>query len=599
VLLKIKNMSRKSINNKRKLLRVFIQYGFHLWILLFVSNVVIFYGFRFFTRASTETTQSTETIFEETTPSPTVSETTSELTSIFSEPTDGAPLPSPTPVGPVVALSFSMPGISSVGGNIRPQNPVRDVAVSLYAPDANTADKMVKPLYTINTKATYDDNPSSPTYTRFVNSYVDLGIIQAKEYQVTLKTPQALLHLIRDPVSKSAGGSRYNFEKSRRIIILPDQMLISGDIFPVPVSDNVMDMNDYTMLTNCFGEKAYSASCISGSTADLDDNGIVDGLDYNIMFLSFQTLKQRGLPVPEIVVNPPILISTPAAVSPTKRVIQNTERSTPTSKPTAPTAVKANAGGGSMGIILIIFFLILLAGGGFVVFKFHLLGKLIKKNQQKGSSSEQQSAGEENANPAQVNSQTDDGVTPTTNPPEQSRSTVTEEVRQSSDSKSGSLPENQSQQNPGSAVENKPESPAGAVPATPPESATPSGQTTNSPPSQTATVPQAALNSSLIKPAVPTGQNAGPEVGATAPSNDQKSAGSADIIEKSGYLKKVSVDEQLNGTWVTLADDAGITRGFYKGTSVTDGFVTVKGSMRVDAEGKNYIEITELTPDEG
>lgn len=441
--------------------RVFLVYGMHVWLLIFISNVVIFYSIRFFIRAST--TQQANI-----SPTP-----TSALATPSATPT--IPTPIPTAVGPVVDLSFSLSGIGTNGGNLKPVNTVKDVTIYLYHPDDNTADKNVKPVYTIKKDAIYDGDPNSPTYTFFVNHYIDLGNISGGNYQIVIKSTNTLPNLIKSTEQGSVGGRLFDLTY-KRVFSLPSQTLINGDIYP----DNVMDINDYNVLVSCFDRKKNPTKCVDSSIADLDDNGVVDGIDYNVMLLNYRTLLLMGLPIPRINITPtnaPRLdpfVSTPISnlINPSK-INKNNPKITPTS-------TKSSSSASSIGII--IFILLILVIGIIFIIMFKL--KLIKIPQK-------------------------------------------------------------------------------------------------SPPSET--------------PLPPGQEEEAAAEGSSSPLENTVASLDTDTIEKSGYLKKVSVDTQTNGTWVTLADDSGIMRGFYPNTNITDGFVKVKGKMKNDQENKPYIFITQLT----
>ncbi len=431
-------------------LRVFLVYGTHIWLLIFVCNVVIFYSIRFFINASTTRTAHVNTPVEITISPPVATE---------------IPTPVPTAAGPVVNLSFSLPGIGTNGGNLKPLHMNRDVNIYLYNSDANTSDKKVKPVYSIKTQAAYDNDPNNSTYTYFVNKYVDLGVIKDGNYQIAIQTPQSIQQLIKSSNPRSFGGELFELS-DKRFSVLPPQKMITGDIYPLPNGDNVMDINDYNMLVNCYNIQISSSKCASASPADIDDNGIADGIDYNIMLMNFRTLLSLGLPVPTIPVSPsdiPIKISQIISVTP-----QEDRLATP-----SPVPVKPSSKGGFNSIIIFILVIFVLGIITFAIFKFRLLNILFPKK------SETQDTGQ---------------------PP-------------------------------------------------------PAEQ-----------------------------------------SNDKTST--TDIIEKTGYLKKVSIDAQKNGTWVTLADDTGVTRGFYPKPDVADGFVKIKGAMRKDQEYKPYIYITELNKED-
>jgi hypothetical protein len=463
-------------HRKKKIARVFVEYGLHLWLLIFICNVVIFYAVRFFIFASP--------------PEPIITNSSNNLSAVpsnaangviptitffvspeaSSSPTPRIPTPSPTATGPVVGLSFSLPGIGTNGGNLKPLHPEREVSVFLYNFDSNTTDKTVKPVYEIKTKATYDSDPNSSTYTFFVNPYIDLGVTASGNYQIAIQTPQALRQLIKQFGSTSDAGKIFGLS-NKRFFNLDPQVMITGDIYPDPNSDNIMDINDYNMLVNCFSKKANSSQCPNNSRADIDDNGVVDGVDYNLMLLNFRSLLTMGFPVPSVFMpqtGTPTLESSPTI---SNFIVQ------PTLKPKiiSQKTVSSSAGGLVVLFILFIIFGIVL----FAAFKLHLFDKLLHRGLQESSAS-----------------QVDQGV-------------PVEEV----------------------------------------------------------------------------------------PSQTGEQVVSSDIVEKTGYLKKVTVDAQANGIWVTLVDDNGITKGFYQGKDVTDGFVKIKGTIKNDSDNKPYILISEITPE--
>lgn len=548
-------MSGKSKHQKKKLIRVFIEYGIHIWILIFITNIVVFYTFRFFLMASTE--NATDNAVVTGAPSPEISSSSAQTepgspapSAEISTPTPVIPTPSPTAAGPVASLSFSLPGIGSKGSNFKPVHTIRNVDIYLYSSEVNTADVKVKPLYTIKTKAYYDDNPLSPTYTSFINNYIDLGKDIAEEvyYQVGFKTPQALMQLVKDPKSTSIGGKIYHLTKSRPPDF-PHQDLITGDIFPIPYTDNIMDISDYNMLVDCFDEKAKTHECMSGSMADLDDNGAVDGTDYNLMLLSFQILKDKGFPIPdisnksEIIINPGVTDTAIDTITPSA-----TEKTEPSVTPINIPVKNASTGGGL--IVGFFVFIIFLGIAAFAALKLHLLDKILKKAPPVGSAAPALSS-----NPQPI---ADSSTIYDSNPPAVEENTGTDA--------------------------SAPASPSPATPAETPANPAP-------PPAEIVPAP-VQPEKTPVSP-----QQPGP---ASAPSGSAVPAavsGSKDIVEKSGFLKKVKEDADKKGIWITIADDNGITRGFYKG-AVTDGFVKVKGIMKTDEENKQYIEISELTPEE-
>ncbi len=333
-------MKHRIKSNRRKLIRTFIQYGLHLWLIIFICNVVVIYAVRFFLFASTDTTS-----------------VTSPTTLTFM----------PKPTGPAVSVDLVLPGIGSKGGNLKPLHPVRDISVNLYGTDSNTSDNKVKPIYSIKTKVNFDADPNSPTYTQFINPHVDLGAITSGNYQVSISTSQTLSSVIKEAGSSSLSGKIYNFSNNP-ITALPLQIMISGDIYPAENNDNIMDINDYNMLVDCFSNNINAASKCPNVSADLDDNGVVDGTDYNIMLLSFRSLKFLGYPIPAIVVPTPIVAS-PTMTIPVSNVQKQTI--TPIQK-----QIKSSGNGGVFIILLVV--LLILGIVAFIFFKLHLLKFLFK-----------------------------------------------------------------------------------------------------------------------------------------------------------------------------------------------------------------------------
>lgn len=77
-------------------------------------------------------------------------------------------------------------------------------------------------------------------------------------------------------------------------ITLPQTVLITGDVN----NDNKLNILDYQALMSCFANKTQQASCAAPLTntstgADLNDDGVVDGVDYNIFIREFSV--QQGI----------------------------------------------------------------------------------------------------------------------------------------------------------------------------------------------------------------------------------------------------------------------------------------------------------------
>ncbi|HSW48344.1 MAG TPA: hypothetical protein VLG67_04685 [Candidatus Saccharimonadales bacterium] len=276
---------------------------------------------------------------------------TSKLYAQSEQPTQ----PAPTPVGTVVKLDFTIPGIGTESGNLTPLNGVRNITLYFFNPEVNSDDPAVKPIASFKTQATYDSNPDSPTYGSFVNQDIDLGTeVPDGKYQISFKPDHALSKLLKER-DQDVGGKVIEIHGTYgESINITNQKVIVGDIYPAGAEDNLMDINDYNALVSCFGTKADSAGCTDKKAADLDDNGTIDGVDYNLMFNSFKTLLELGLPVPsifQITIKP---TSKPTILKPTPQptVVKKQAKVTP----------KKSSGAGSIFTIFGLIFVLLIAG---------------------------------------------------------------------------------------------------------------------------------------------------------------------------------------------------------------------------------------------
>jgi len=253
--------------------------------------------------------------------------------------------------GAVISLSFSVPGISSSEGNLQPLHPVRNVGLRFYDPDINTFDKTAKPLYVVKAQATFDTDPGSPTYASFVMSNFDLRkacsensqCVPVGNYQLAFKTDQSVQALIRQR-SSDLGGQIFALAGDT-VLSIPPQRVLIGDIAPLPDGDNVVDSADYDALLGCFGEKEKMSSCTSKEQADLDDNGVVDGIDYNLLSVSLKSFTKRPA------ISPTITPKSKVTVSPT-----------PTAAP-IPASQSTSVNKNILSLLILVFIFFVLLGG--------------------------------------------------------------------------------------------------------------------------------------------------------------------------------------------------------------------------------------------
>ena len=535
----------------KKAVKYFSEFAVHIWIILLLANILLVYTFHFYLHAAPITTSSVEkSVVEESDIKAFNTDTDEEL----EEPDEVIPtlIPEPTeivpqaPNGPLLGLSFGVLGIGSAGGNFKPIHPTRDVTIYLYPTGVNSLDKKTRPLNTIKSKVHYDANENSPTYGRFINNKIDLGSHVADgDYQIVIKTSKSFRTLFKEK-SNSVGGIVYSLEKKAdetNYPILPFKTMIMGDLFPLSEGDNVVDLNDYAVLVNCFHQKRGTPPCPDPNNADINDDGMVNGLDYNVMVLSYRELQDQGITVPKLLVLP-----TGTSVSRLSYLTPKLTKSPASPTPTPiPDETKSGGGGGIVGLLVVFLFLGILGGGGFFLY--------LKNAQVKAliDGIIHRSPGGK-AQPPQDKTQTQQpqGTPPAASPGQEQTPTVVQPT----------------------------ETPAeeSTVPAT-----------ADSPAAVTPSDPQQAAPVNLEAAAVPA---------AVAPAPSENSGSDAAAGQaKEYFVKKQSEDETKTGFWVTLTDDNGPTLAHYKGTEVADGFANIKGEMKTENE-KTFLEITELVPEQ-
>lgn len=350
----------KKKRSRSQILQIISQYGIHIWAILIIANAAMVYAYNFSTHASTKLNSTLHTLDTTNgTPAPSGTQPTSDQTQ------------PQAPQGPSINLAFSVPGIGSGGATLTPIHLKRNVIVFLYAPDVNSLNSTVKPLYTIKGIASYDTNPASPTYTSFVNPVFDLGsAVKDGNYQITFRTDQSLRTLIKQNPD-DIGGEVIGLNKSADTIQIPHQTVLMGDTIP-DEGDNSIDISDYNAFINCYGARNTSNFCKGKNYGDFDDNGVIDGVDYNILLRSFTSLLKQGQSIPKVAITQSV----------PKRVSKLSNLTTPTvtqakqtpkliASPSASPTETKSGGSSIIGGIFFFFFLILL-GGGFFLYKKNL-----------------------------------------------------------------------------------------------------------------------------------------------------------------------------------------------------------------------------------
>lgn len=157
-----------------------------------------------------------------------------------------------------LALAVQLPGIgSAVGDNTSPVRTTRSGTVEVY----NTKNEKVKdPAINFN----FEMASQSAIY----KGTVELTDLAEGAYYVKVKFDNTVFQQL---------PGVYNLKKGTNT--LTTVTLTPGDMN----QDNALDMRDYSLFVACYGEN----DCATKEQADFNDDGKVDGIDYNILIRSF------------------------------------------------------------------------------------------------------------------------------------------------------------------------------------------------------------------------------------------------------------------------------------------------------------------------
>lgn len=220
--------------------------------------------------------------------------------------------------GLTLSTSFFVTGISDAG-NLNPKHPTRNITFFFYTPDQNGLDPNAQPVFVTSAPIFFNNNTESALYKLFTNPDIIIPTIQQGQYTIWVKADG----FPKQALSDATGNKTFSLTPGQTIT-LPTTHFISGDIAPFPNTDNISDTNDYTEFIGCYGNKVTSSSCHAGYTADFNDDGSVDQIDYNIFLINFNayaTLYQIAIPTATPAALPTIAPKIIAITSPTTAVV--------------------------------------------------------------------------------------------------------------------------------------------------------------------------------------------------------------------------------------------------------------------------------------
>lgn len=301
------------------------------------------------------------------------------------------PPPTATPtlgplLGPAVSFAFALPGVTKTNSPIPPIHATKPVTLQLYEGSLDVRELKIAPTYTIATKAVYDANPSSPTYTYFVVQPTDMGAsVSAGIYHIAFRTNQTPLTLVKN-TDADVQGTPFHLTVGT---ISPDTAQVNNLLVGDLNGDDTINIEDYNIFVNCYGAKATTPACLAPEGADLNNDGVVDGIDYILLLDSIRVLQPQKQVAKVPTATPTVTINVSPSGSLAKHTLPTPHIQAPvkkiTSTPPTPTTVpKTMFAGDSMITLTKVLtygaFLMVLVIGVFAAFKGRLLNALAHRN---------------------------------------------------------------------------------------------------------------------------------------------------------------------------------------------------------------------------
>lgn len=196
----------------------------------------------------------------------------------------GTTLPDTTPTPTAPSGVTATPTIPVAGGTVTPTPtfPAGSVALKLKAAlsgvgsgtgnnpsPINSSPKLYVEVYTLDNQKVYEGSTATQ-YDSSAGAYVATAgtSVAPGKYYVKIRTDNTLWRRVGNILDLKAGSNT-----------LADANLIQGDFN----SDNQLTMLDYSQFVSCYGTK----SCVNKPLYDLNFDGNVDGVDYNILLRNF------------------------------------------------------------------------------------------------------------------------------------------------------------------------------------------------------------------------------------------------------------------------------------------------------------------------
>lgn len=174
----------------------------------------------------------------------------------------------PAPTGTTSGLTVSLQGI---GPNAQIVDQERTATIKIF----DNTKPFDAATYTASDTLTYDSSSG-----KFVNPKFNFGMIPDGEYQMVIQIDTYLDEQLSNPE-----GKIFTVNSAGALNVSPVKMK-AGDLAPGPKGDNHVNIIDYNAIIGCMNG-APAGACLNKKYADLNNDGIVDQKDLDLLLLNF------------------------------------------------------------------------------------------------------------------------------------------------------------------------------------------------------------------------------------------------------------------------------------------------------------------------
>lgn len=224
--------------------------------------------------------------------------------------TSSAPTATPTPgdnggggTGPTATLNLvvGLPGIGYNGpAGVTPSHSTRSVTIQLYGGTVvNPSGPGTTPLSTTQGTITYDS--SSDANAGYFTGTIQVSLPSTpaanNQYEILVEVPQYLFQMASDPTNTNTPHV-FTLTSGSTATTSP-LILFPGDAVVANGGKNILNIDDYTQILNCFHNNSSCPTTPDGIPyADFDDNGSITIVDLNLFVRSLFGLQQLQVQPP-------------------------------------------------------------------------------------------------------------------------------------------------------------------------------------------------------------------------------------------------------------------------------------------------------------